>query len=232
MSTTPGILWENSGVTSSPENLTDEKFNEWYNDVHIPDVLKIVGIHSAYRYKSIQSASNSAYLALYPISNISLLESPELRSILTISDYFPGSSYSCYDYAKFESRFYEHIDGYEKPGAKSGPANLVISAALTPASGTDAEFDAWYKNEHYRTLAECRGYVRTRRYKLTKTTNVDYNPPMYLALHEFQGEELPADDLDKSGATTWAIKIMSAVIGKEVGVYKLLGSWGDIKAKF
>ncbi len=41
----------------------------------------------------------------------------------------------------------------------TGPAKLVISAALTPAPGTDEDFDRWYKDEHYRTLAECRGYV-------------------------------------------------------------------------
>lgn len=29
----------------------DEEFNKWYNEVHLPDVLKIPGIIAAKRYK-------------------------------------------------------------------------------------------------------------------------------------------------------------------------------------
>lgn len=113
-----------------------------------------------------------------------------------------------------------------------GPSSLIISAALTPAPGTDADFDAWYKDEHYRTLAECTGYVRTRRYKLKTAIRPEANPPVYLALHEFQGDALPAEELAKTGETPWAKKVMGALAGSEVGVYRLFGSWGDVKAKF
>jgi hypothetical protein len=113
----------------------------------------------------------------------------------------------------------------------TGPAKLVISAALSPAAGTDEDFDRWYKEEHYRTLAECKGYVRTRRYKL-KTAMSAKDIPTYLALHEFDGDTLPVEDLAKSGDTPWAKKIMGALAGQEVFVFSLIGSWGDIKAKF
>jgi hypothetical protein len=113
-----------------------------------------------------------------------------------------------------------------------GPTKLIISAGLTPAVGTDADFDAWYKEEHYRTLAECPGYVRTRRFKLKTALRSEPNPTTYLALHEFDCETLPESELAKSGSTPWAEKVMGGLVGQEVGVYKLIGAWGDVKARF
>lgn len=151
------------------------------------------------------------------------------------------------DYAEFDTRFYEFLHSYEKPGVSPGkvysspsehriddaigPTKLVISAGLTPAAGTDADFDAWYKEEHYETLAACPGYVRTRRYKLKTATKAE-NPTTYLALHEFECDTLPQADLEKTAETPWAKKTMGALLGAEIGVYSLSGAWGDVKAKF
>jgi len=58
------------------------------------------------------------------------------------------------------------------------------------------------------------------------------NPPTYLALHEFESEALPAEELQKTAETEWAKRVMGGIVGTEVGVYRLLGAWGDVKAKF
>jgi hypothetical protein len=103
-----------------------------------------------------------------------------------------------------------------------GPTNLIISAGLTPAVGTDANFDAWYKEEHYLTLAECPGYVRTRKFKLKTALRSEPNPTTYLALHEFDCETLPESELAKSGSTPWAEK----VTGGRTGGWRLQADWG------
>jgi hypothetical protein len=108
---------------------------------------------------------------------------------------------------------------------------LLVSAALTPAVGTDADFDAWYKEEHYGTIAACPGYVRTRRYKL-KTAVGAKDVPTYLALHEFESDILPQADLEKTLETSWAKKVMGSLAGQEIYVFKLTGSFGDIESKF
>jgi len=231
MPPTPGLLWVNSRITT-PETLSDADFNTWYNSVHIPDVVATSMVNSAARYKSIDPASKNPYLALYPVSDVTWLGGDEFHSIPVTSDYFPGPSHACFEFAQFDTRYYEFVHGYEKPGARAGPANLVISAALTPALGTDADFDAWYMEEHYGTLAECKGYVRTRRYKLREALRAENEPPVYLALHEFESESLPMEELAKTSETPWAKKVMGTLAGSEVGVYKLLESWGDTKATF
>ena len=107
----------------------------------------------------------------------------------------------------------------------------MMSAALTPAAGTDADFDAWYREEHFGTVSKCTGYVRTRRYKL-KTAVVAKDVPTYLALHEFDSDAIPREELLKTAETPWAKKVMGSLAGKEVFIYKLTGAFGDVKAKF
>ena len=60
----------------------------------------------------------------------------------------------------------------------------------------------------------------------------DAAPPGYLALHEFEGESLPDADLQKTAETEWARKVMGGLAGSVVGVYKIRGAWGDVKAEF
>jgi hypothetical protein len=105
-----------------------------------------------------------------------------------------------------------------------------MSAALTPAPKDDEDLDKWYKEEHYRALAGCTGYVRTRRYKLVYEGTVK-NPPTYLSLHEFESDSLPTAEMAKTGETPWAKKIMGSLAASEIYVFVLTGAFGDISAK-
>ena len=108
---------------------------------------------------------------------------------------------------------------------------MIISAALTPAVGTDEDFDNWYRQEHLGTVSKCSGYVRTRRYKL-KTAVTAKDVPTYLALHEFDSDSLPQEELMKTAETPWGKKVMGSLAGQEIFVFRLTGSFGDVKAKF
>lgn len=111
---------------------------------------------------------------------------------------------------------------------------------MTPAEGTDDDFDKWYREEHCYELSKCPGYRRTRRFKLTfgrqnRLPAADKKisePPKYLALHEFDSDELPQAELQKTGETEWAKKVMGGVTQTDIGVYKVLKEFGDVKARF
>jgi uncharacterized protein (TIGR02118 family) len=65
----------------------EERFNKWYNEVHIPMLLKYKGIVGAARYKIIDpSSSQPKYIALYRYASVKDLEglnkSPELQAAL------------------------------------------------------------------------------------------------------------------------------------------------------
>jgi hypothetical protein len=46
----------------------DQEYNDWYNDVHLPEVLKVSGFISARRFKKVESADDPVpYLAIYEV---------------------------------------------------------------------------------------------------------------------------------------------------------------------
>ncbi|KAG9230629.1 hypothetical protein BJ875DRAFT_431265 [Amylocarpus encephaloides] len=233
---TAGLLWVNSRITSTEFSKSD--FNTWYNTEHVPDVIAASKtVKTAFRYNSQNPTDTHPYLALYFVGDVNFLGSKEYKVIPGTSEkYFPGKN--CMEVGEFDTRWYEWVDGFEKKGVKSGQAPLIISAALTPKPGTDADFDAWYKDEHYRTLSEVPGYVRTRRYVLKNACNAaslenPRDPPRYLALHEFDAEVLPVEELQKTAQTEWAKRTMGGLVGEEVMVFKLAESWGggEMEAK-
>lgn len=235
----PGILWVNSKITK-PDAVSPELFTRWYEEVHIPDIFATSGIKSAVRYQNIDPKAERPYLAVYAMKDIAFLQTDEFKAISVHSDMLPGPSHACFDIADFDTRYYEAVQTYEAKDAPAGPARMVISAGLTPAPGTDDDFDKWYREEHCRDLAKCPGYRRTRRFKLTfgrqnrlpATEKKIAEPPKYLALHEFDVDELPAKELAATGETPWATKIMGGCVQTEVGIFKILKEFGDVKAKF
>ncbi|HEY96579.1 MAG TPA: hypothetical protein G4O16_00150 [Dehalococcoidia bacterium] len=54
----------------------EEEFNEWYDNVHIPDILAVPGMISATRWESAHSVEGQRrkYLALYELETDNLAE--------------------------------------------------------------------------------------------------------------------------------------------------------------
>lgn len=130
-----GLLWVNSRITSP--SLSKSTFEEWYNEEHIPDVFHTKKITSACRYHNISASESHQYLALYPVKDVNFLGSKEFHAIPdTSKKYFPGGE-KCFHHAEFDTRFYEWIDEFAKPGVKSGMFNSIfhfqLDLILTPS---------------------------------------------------------------------------------------------------
>ena len=72
------------GTQCQPE--VEEKFNTWYNEIHIPMLLKFKGIKEATRYKIIdKTEAYPKYLAIYKFESQNAFEafetSPELAAV-------------------------------------------------------------------------------------------------------------------------------------------------------
>lgn len=111
----------------------------------------------------------------------------------------------------------------DEPGPVLG--NILISAALEPPASQAADFDTWYREEHLDILSHAPGFIRTRRYELVCGTALDQfarsEPAIskYLALHEFEGDELPWMELVESASTEWAKKVLGSLVSEELGWY-------------
>jgi len=51
----------------------EERFNEWYNNEHIPALLKVPGVLGAYRYVSLEGEPK--YIAVYELERSDVLSS-------------------------------------------------------------------------------------------------------------------------------------------------------------
>jgi hypothetical protein len=112
------ILWATSKITK-PDAVTPSTFDKWYNEVHIPDVLKTSQIHSAYRYKNIDPSAERPCFALYPVDDTNFGDSKEFANIPSTSNLFPDNG-SVYDFVDFDVRFYDPVQVFEKEGAPAG----------------------------------------------------------------------------------------------------------------
>lgn len=120
----PGLLYVSARFTNP--GLSDEAFNKWYDGEHIPQVLTLSGVRAVVRYVKMDSGDDTPYLALWSVHDTAWLHSEEMFAMQdsTKSDLLPeGNALKCVD---FGARFYEHIQTYELPGAKSGTYGFVL----------------------------------------------------------------------------------------------------------
>ena len=52
-------------VRANPKVGQEEKFNRWYNDIHLDQVLRVSGFISAQRYVSVRTDSTKARLCVF-----------------------------------------------------------------------------------------------------------------------------------------------------------------------
>lgn len=92
-------------------------------------------------------------------------------------------------------------------------AGGIVTVFMDPEKGTDKDFDDWYRLQHLDMISMCRGYLRTTRYKLMADTPFNKRDagkelPQYLAIHEYETTDFPADQLKVVVGTQWSKKVI------------------------
>jgi len=105
------------------------------------------------------------------------------------------------------------------------PPKFIVTVEVEPLD--DADYDAWYREEHLDALHKVPGYCRSQRYKLgppvPKLTMGD--PPRYIAVHE-------VDDVNKWFSGPEHAAVWSDWTKKQVGEAKafVVRGWEKVKA--
>jgi antibiotic biosynthesis monooxygenase (ABM) superfamily enzyme len=63
-------------VTARVEPDEETSFNHWYDNIHIPVIVKVPGVHSARRFVA-DGADGRRYVTNYEIDSPAVLQSPE-----------------------------------------------------------------------------------------------------------------------------------------------------------
>lgn len=59
----------------------DDRFHEWYEEVHVPEVLACPGFLGARRMVSPDREQRPRYVTIYEVEGRDVLETPEVRSV-------------------------------------------------------------------------------------------------------------------------------------------------------
>lgn len=126
-----------SRIRPSPPapSLSPATFHEWYNTVHIPDLLQTPGVRSAIRYAVLPSPSSPddgsdgsfPFIALYPSLPLAWLTSPtcEFLRVPLHHPMLPGPSHFVFDVADFVIGAYV-VRGAVGEWAGSGAPGAVV----------------------------------------------------------------------------------------------------------
>lgn len=168
----------------------DAGFDSWYRDEHIPVRLAIPGFDSAVRGWAVQG--EPSHLAVYHLSSLDVLARPEYRELK--SNPSPRTARMLETVAAF-TRFTGEAIGDTGP-AEPGRYLYLVTFAV-PASA-QAEFDAWYEQDHVPTLMRNDTWLRVRRYAILDSVPAEVTR---VALHEL-GDLTALDSPERAAART------------------------------
>ena len=158
----------------------EDEFHDWYNGEHIPRRLAIPGFESAARYEALEGEPR--YLACYVLSDRGALDMPEYARLK--SDPGERTTRMLGSVVGFTRYICDELSDTGEPDEE--PAALSVVAFRVPDED-EAEFEAWYQDEHVPLLMRVPGWLRVRRYRVRP--GFDGPAWTHLALHELRGIE-------------------------------------------
>ena len=200
-------------VLTNPANeAAEDAYNDWYTNVHVPDVLAVPGYVSATRYRAFDGwqVFDQKYLSIYE------LEVRDLAHLQEVSDEhmrrianneMRRSPDNVMDRNTMRALYYaETGPRHTGPHMQSGMLNSVFMAYSSPSSSErEQEFHEWYENTHLPEILALPGFLAAQRFSATSINMV--NQPWvtehgYLAIYEHSASDL--DTYNASFATVVA----------------------------
>ncbi|KAJ7119846.1 hypothetical protein C8R44DRAFT_788973 [Mycena epipterygia] len=207
-------------------DVKESDLHDWYDGEHIPLRLTVPGFEAVARYKAIDSQIPT-WLALYDVSGLSVLDSPEYKAMPSLA-----SDNERAIMAKFSGlgrRTYTLISTTVHPettaAALPGKYVMVVSYEIAPENEED--FNKWYDEEHMDLISRIPGWKRGRRYKLVDSAQLIGNAPdqpacKYLAIHEIDNKDFEESaEMKHARGTEWAQRVRNYAIRREIRVFEL-----------
>lgn len=107
----PGIIYTTSKIVK-PEELSPEKFNWWYENVHIRDLLATGVVSRAFRFKNNNASADTPYLAIYVLEDMAALQQAAFKSVPQTHESLPGGG-PAHRFVDFDTRYYQLIQKFE-----------------------------------------------------------------------------------------------------------------------
>lgn len=191
---------------SKPVEGREAEYNDWYDNVHMRDVVNVAGFSSALRFKvqiPMVREMPGHYLAVYEMDakDPAGVEAA-LKALASTSMY--RSDALDRSGGSFVGIFERIGPGQSVPRAKAGTFRIAGLAQAIPER--ESEFDAWYEREHMPEVLQVAGMVSGQRYKLHRSLAGEIETKSFVLY------EMAANSLEEARET---LKAMAAAnVGK------------------
>jgi hypothetical protein len=176
-----------------------DEFHDWYDLEHVPERLRVPGFLTAERWTGDEDPN--IHIATYDLSAPAILSSPPYRAVA-------GENQS--PWTKRVTAMCRRIMRYEgeqlTQGDQAAPANAtgLLAASMNVPPEADAEFNAWYGQEHLPNLAAVPGVLSARRYRATDTDS----ERRYLSLYHLANVAVSRSDAWRAASETpWTARM-------------------------
>ena len=176
-----------------------DEFDDWYDTEHIPERLRIQGFINGVRW--IGAANPKISLAIYDIESLDVLQKPEYLAV-SPAHFSPWATRMLVQKCKCLCRF---NCNQLAPGDRIAPdaAQGLLVSAMNVVPAADAEFNAWYDQEHLPRLAALPGVLCARRF-----TSPGAGHKYVTTYHLTSPEVCASVAWREAAATPWAQKLL------------------------
>ena len=175
----------------------EDEFHDWYDLEHMPERQRIAGFGLCERWISI--ANPKIAVATYDLESADLLSQPAYKAI-------SGDNLSVWSKrlgAKYK-RLLRSEGEQTNPGnlpAPTGAGGLLVNA-MNVAPEHEADFNAWYDEEHLPALLAVPGTIAARRFKSRAGSH------KYLAVYHLQSPDVVTTAAWKAAVDTpWTARV-------------------------
>jgi hypothetical protein len=178
-------------------NVAEDEFNDWYDLEHIPERERTQGFINAQRW--LGAADPKIAIASYDLDSLDVLQTPAYKAIggANLSVWSKRMTGKAQRICRFEAE-------QTVPGQKAGPADAggMMMFAMNVSAEAEAEYNAWFNEEHIPRMSGVPGVLCARRFKMAAGTH------RYLAMYQLKSPEVEASQAWKDAAgTPWTAKM-------------------------
>lgn len=160
-------------------------FNAWYNDEHVPELLRVPGFLSGARFRAMHGGPK--YVAMYRLADLSALDEPLFHQARPAHrDSTPATKQMWTHIRNLRRGIYRRLAN-TPPAARADRnwARFLLLAGLDIAPELDAAFQDWLVGQYLPGLAAAEGVLGASGYQLDpRSTDHSDAPGRYLLLHD------------------------------------------------
>lgn len=158
-------------IDVEPQSIEDE-FNAWYNDEHVPELLRVPGFLTGQRFRAI--AGEPRYAALYDLADVSALNEPLFHQARPAHPKSTPATRKMWAHVRNLRRgIYNRI---ARNAVGSGSASHLLLTGFDLDPGGETKFRNWWTKEHLPALVDVRD-LRGAEYYVRDSRSTDHKDP-------------------------------------------------------